>query len=156
MQCEDILEPNQLTKKMKMTNRNYSEMIKLKSFEERYNYLKLSGPIGIATFGFDRYLNQSFYTSYKWRQVRRDIIVRDEECDLAIPERSIFGAIRVHHMNPIAPEDLELERDIVFDPEFLICVSHNTHNAIHFGNEKNLFALPKERKRGDTTLWKIS
>ena len=154
MQCEDILELNQLMKKMNRTNRNYSEMIKLKSFEERYNYLKLSGPIGIATFGFDRYLNQSFYTSYKWRQVRRDIIVRDEACDLAIPERSIFGAIRVHHMNPIAPEDLELEKDIVFDPEFLICVSHNTHNAIHFGNEKNLFTLPKERKRGDTTLWK--
>ena len=155
MLCGDIPEANQL-KRVKMTTRSYSEMIKLKSFEERYNYLKLSGSTGVVTFGFDRYLNQTFYTSYKWKQIRRDVIVRDEACDLAIPERSIFGGIRVHHMNPIAPEDLELEKDIVFDPEFLICTSHNTHNAIHFGNEKNLFALSKERKKGDTTLWKTS
>ena len=136
-----------------MMSRSYSEMIKLKSFEERYNYLKLSGSAGVVTFGFDRYLNQTFYTSYKWKQVRRDVIVRDEACDLAIPERSIFGGIRVHHMNPIAPEDLELEKDIVFDPEFLICTSHNTHNAIHYGD---LELLPKQyipRSPGDTKLW---
>ena len=139
---------------MKTMNKNYSELIKFKSFEERFNYLKLVGSIGTETFGFDRYLNQSFYTSYKWRQVRRDIIIRDEACDLAISERPIFGNIRVHHMNPITVEDLEFNRDIVFDPEFLICVSHNTHNAIHFGNEKKLFIMPKERKKGDTILWK--
>ena len=133
--------------------RNYSDLIKLKNFEERFDYLKLDGSTGISTFGFDRYLNQSFYTSYKWKQVRRDVIVRDQACDLGILDRSIFGNVRVHHMNPIAIEDLELERDIVLDPEFLICVSHNTHNAIHFGSEKNLMALPKERQRGDTTLW---
>ena len=136
--------------------RNYTELSRLRTFGERFEYLRLDSRIGVATFGFDRYLNQIFYTSYKWKQVRRDVIVRDEACDLAIPERSIFGGIRVHHMNPIAPEDLELEKDIVFDPEFLICTSHNTHNAIHFGNEKNLFALSKERKKGDTTLWKTS
>lgn len=135
--------------------RNYSDLIKLKSFEERFNYLRLDNGIGVLTFGFDRYLNQSFYTSHKWRQVRRDVIIRDNACDLGIQERSIFGNIRVHHMNPITIEDLEFEKDIVLDPEFLICVSHNTHNAIHFGTEKNLFDLPKERKEGDTTLWKL-
>lgn len=135
--------------------RNYSDLIKLKSFEERFNYLRLDNAIGVLTFGFDRYLNQSFYTSHKWRQVRRDVIIRDNACDLGIQERSIFGNIRVHHMNPVTIEDLEFEKDIVLDPEFLICVSHNTHNAIHFGTEKNLFDLPKERKKGDTTLWKL-
>lgn len=137
-----------------MNYRNYSDLIKLKSFEERYDYLKLDGSVGVITFGFDRYLNQSFYTSYAWRQVRRDVIARDQACDLGILERSIFGNIRVHHMNPITIEDLEFGRDIAIDPEFLICVSSNTHNAIHFGTEKNLMDLPKERKKGDTSLWK--
>lgn len=136
-----------------MTYRNYTDLIKLKSFEERYNYLKLDGSVGVITFGFDRYLNQSFYTSYAWRQVRRDVIIRDQACDLGISERAIFGNIKVHHMNPITIEDLEFGRDIAINPEFLICVSSNTHNAIHFGTEKNLMDLPKERKRGDTTLW---
>ena len=140
---------------MTMQSKNYSDLIKLKSFEERFDYLRLDSRIGVLTFGFDRYLNQSFYTSYKWRQIRRDVIVRDNACDLGIPERSIFGSIRVHHMNPITIEDLEFEKDIALDPEFLICVSHNTHNAIHFGNEKNLFDLTKERKKGDTSLWKV-
>lgn len=133
--------------------RNYSDLIKLKSFEERFDYLKLNGSIGTTTFGFDRYLNQYFYTSYAWKKVRRDVIVRDNACDLGISERSIFGHIRVHHMNPITIEDLELEKKISIDPEFLICVSLNTHNAIHFGNKENLFDLTKERKKGDTNLW---
>ena len=135
--------------------RTYTELIKLETFEERFDYLKLDGRVGTSTFGFDRYLNQIFYTSYAWRQVRRDVIVRDEACDLAIPSRAIFGNIRVHHMNPITVEDLELQKDIALDPEFLICVSLNTHNAIHFGNKNNLFDLPKERRKGDTTLWTI-
>lgn len=139
-----------------MNYRNYNELIKLKTFEERFYYLKLDGSAGVTTFGFDRYLNQSFYTSARWRRVRRDVIVRDNACDLAIPERSIFGNIRVHHMNPITVKDLEFESAIVLDPDFLICVSLNTHNAIHFGSEKNLFTLPQERKEGDTTLWKAS
>jgi hypothetical protein len=136
--------------------RSYSELIKLETFEERFDYLKLSGSIGVTTFGFDRYLNQYFYTSYKWRQVRRDVIVRDEACDLGIPERAIFGHIRVHHMNPVTIEDLELERDITINPEYLICVSLNTHNAIHFGNKKGFFDLPIDRKKGDTRLWNRS
>jgi hypothetical protein len=151
MLCADILAfQNWMMKKM---TRHYQDLIAFKTFEERFDYLKLDGSAGVATFGFDRYLNQYFYTSYKWRQARRDVIVRDNACDLAIPERAIFGAIRVHHMNPITVEDLEFQKDIAIDPEFLICVSLNTHNAIHFGNKKNLFDLPKERKRGDTDLW---
>ena len=134
--------------------RNYTELIQLETFEERFDYLKLEGSVGTTTFGFDRYMNQNFYTSNQWRQIRREIIIRDDACDLGIPERSIYGHIRVHHMNPITMEDLELGRDIVIDPEYLICVSLNTHNAIHFGNKKNLFDLPVDRKKGDTTLWK--
>jgi len=134
--------------------RNYSDLIKLKTFEERFEYLKLDGVVGSSTFGFDRYLNQYFYRSYNWRKVRRDVIVRDNACDLGIFDRAIFGDIRVHHMNPITIEDLELEKDISINPEFLICVSLNTHNAIHFGNKSNLFDLPKDRKKGDTSLWK--
>ena len=125
-----------------------------RTFEERFDYLYLRGSIGIATFGFDRYLNQDFYNSSQWRSVRNKVIARDCACDLAIRGRDILDAIRVHHMNPITIEDLERERPIVIDPEFLICVSLNTHNAIHFGNKGNLFDLPKERKRGDTDLWK--
>ena len=136
-------------------SRSYSELMRLRSFEERFEYLKLNGSMGISTFGFDRYLNQYFYTSYAWRQVRQKIIIRDGGCDLAIPERVIFGNVRVHHMNPLTMEDLENERATSVDPEFLICVSLNTHNAIHFGSKDNLYDLPKDRKRGDTTPWKV-
>lgn len=152
MRCDDILEhPKRMI--MKKMIRNYTDLIKLKTFEERFDYLKLDGIAGVSTFGFDRYLNQYFYTSYKWRQVRRDVIARDNACDLGIEERSIFGNIRVHHMNPITVEDLELEKDAALNPEFLICVSLRTHNAIHFGDKDNLFDLPKERRKGDTNLW---
>lgn len=139
-----------------MRTRTYSELITLKTFEERFDYAKLSGKIGVTTFGFDRYLNQAFYTSYQWRKVRRDVIIRDEACDLAIPDRSIFYGVRVHHLNPVTSKDLELGADVVLDPEFLICVSHQTHNAIHFGNKKNLLFVPRKRKKGDTTLWTAS
>lgn len=156
MRCDDILETPNRRKKITMSKKNYTELKELKSFDERFDYLKLVGSIGIETFGFDRYLNQSFYTSREWKQVRREVIVRDESCDLGILDRPIFGAVRVHHMNPVSVEDLELGRDIILDPEFLICVSHNTHNAIHFGNKKSIVSLPTERKKGDTTLWKVS
>ena len=134
--------------------RTYSDLVLLKTFEERFDYLKLDGIAGTATFGFDRYLNQYFYTSYKWRQVRRDVIVRDNACDLAIPERAIFGAIRVHHMNPMTIEDIEDGNPDVFNLEFLICTSINTHNAIHFGSSKSLTRLPLERSRNDTCPWR--
>jgi len=136
-----------------MKIRTYSELLQLKTFEERFNYLRMFGQIGVATFGFDRYLNQSFYLSKEWRTVRRHVIIRDSSCDLAMPDREIFANIRVHHMNPISVDDLEKGSDFLLDPEYLICVSLDTHNAIHFGNEHNLIRLPKERMKGDTKLW---
>lgn len=135
--------------------KTYSELIRLSTFEERFRYCKLSGCVGESTFGFDRYLNQTFYTSKEWRAIRSRIIVRDEGCDLGIQDRPIYGFIIVHHLNPITIEDFEDGSELIMDPEFLVCVSHNTHNAITFGNEKNLMAMPKERRKGDTTPWRL-
>lgn len=136
-----------------MRTRMYSELMSLKTFEERFDYLALYGSLGIVTFGCDRYLNQDFYNSWGWRSVRDKIIIRDNACDLSIPGRDIFDAIRIHHMNPILIEQLERGDPAVFDPEFLICTSITTHNAIHFGSSKNLTRLSVERRRGDTKLW---
>lgn len=133
--------------------RTYSELMQLKTFEERYEYLKLSGRLGVVTFGFDRYLNQIFYNSNQWKVIRNDIIIRDEACDLGVKGRDIIEGIRVHHMNPMLIEDLEDGNPDILDPEFLICSSLNTHNAIHFGTKDNLIYLPQERRKGDTTLW---
>lgn len=136
-----------------MKIRTYSELMTLSTFEQRFDYLSLRGSIGIITFGFDRYLNQDFYNSWSWRSVRDKIIIRDCSCDLAIPGRDIFDAIRIHHMNPITVDDIETGNPDVLDPEFLICTSIGTHNAIHFGSSKNLTRLPIERRKGDTKLW---
>ena len=152
VQCEDIL---QHLLKWLMMIRCYTELIIFESFKERFDYLKLDGSVGVSTFGFDRYINQAFYASAFWKKLRDEIIIRDSACDLGILDRPIFGNIRIHHMNPITIEDLELRKDIVINPEYLICVSLNTHNAIHFGNEKSLHKIPEERKKGDTNLWKI-
>lgn len=135
--------------------RTYSELKKLKSFEERYFYLKLTGQVGKETFGFDRYLNQALYTCPRWRKVRDKIIVRDNGCDLGLEGFDIPDRIIVHHMNPVLLKDIEEENDDVFNPEFLISTSHDTHNAIHFGDDKKLKVLyfPRERHRGDTCLW---
>jgi hypothetical protein len=133
--------------------RTYSELTQLSTFEERYEYLKLSGNLGVVTFGFDRYLNQLFYNSRQWKIIRNKIIIRDSGCDLGIEGRDILDGIRVHHMNPMLIEDLEYGNPDILDPEFLICCSLNTHNAIHFGNKSNLIQLPRERRKGDTTLW---
>lgn len=134
--------------------RTYSEMLRYRTFKERYNYLRLIGQIGIATFGFDRHINQSFYTSYEWKHVRELVIARDEACDLGIKERPIYGHIRVHHLNPITVEDFERERfQVMIDPEYLVCVSLDTHNAIHYGTESTLLIPVGVRKKGDTALW---
>lgn len=133
--------------------KSYRELIRLPTFEERFIYLKMGGSVGRETFGFDRYLNQSFYNSREWKRTRRDIIVRDESCDLGIFDRELFGKIIIHHINPITIEDLEDGEWCVFDPNNLICTSLNTHNAIHYGDESLLSVLPKERRRGDTKLW---
>lgn len=136
--------------------RTYSELRQIKTFEERYEYLKLSGSIGVATFGFDRYLNQRFYNSLEWKSFRRDIIIRDGACDLGIEGYDIVSGIRIHHLNPLKIEDFEDGNFKLFlDPEFVICCSLNTHNAIHFGDKKNLILMPQERRKGDTTLWRV-
>lgn len=140
-------------KKMITMIKSYRELIRLNTFEERYNYLKIGGIVGRETFGYERHINQSFYHSIEWKYLRRDAIVRDNGCDLGIKGREIFGKIIVHHINPITVEDIELGKDCVFDLNNLICTSHQTSNAIHYGDESLLIQLPKERKRGDTRLW---
>lgn len=134
--------------------RSYHELRRLRTFEERYYYLQLKGIVGESTFGFDRYLNQILYTSDRWLKTRDGVIIRDNGCDLGIEGYEIQGRILVHHMNPITIEDVEEERDIVFDPEYLICTTLRTHNAIHFGDEKLLPKVPIERRRNDTCPWK--
>lgn len=134
--------------------RTYSELIKLPTFEERFRYLKLDGRVGEETFGFDRYLNQSFYTSREWRLLRDKIIVRDNGCDLGIPDREIAGKILIHHMNPITVEDIIKRSDFLLNPEYLICTYKNTHDAIHYSDENILYKAPVERRPNDTCPWR--
>ena len=138
-----------------MSIKTYSELIDLPTFEERYEYLRLNGRVGKDTFGFDRYLNQNFYRSAEWRRIRDRVIVRDNGCDLAIDDRIIYGKILIHHMNPITDKDLFNLSDILLDPEYLICVSHNTHNAIHYGDGERLVKDPIVRTKNDTCPWKL-
>lgn len=135
--------------------KTYSEMIALPTFEERYRYLKLDGRVGEDTFGFDRYLNQQFYKSDDWRALRDEIIIRDNGCDLGIEDREIKGQrILIHHMNPIRKEDILQRSDLLMNPEYLICVTKNTHDAIHYSDENLLVTVPMERSRNDTCPWK--
>lgn len=134
--------------------RTYSELIKLPTFEERFAYLRLDGEVGATTFGSDRYLNQLFYRSAEWRKVRDFVIVRDNACDLAVEGYDIAGLILIHHMNPISVEDILLHSAFLIDPEFLICTSNPTHNAIHYGSEALLPRGPVERIQNDTCPWK--
>ena len=129
----------------------YSELVLLPTFEERFRYLCLDGVIGQETFGFDRYMNQYFYRSKEWRRVR-DIV--NAGCDLGIPGREIFGRVLIHHMNPIRPDDIRNRSDILLDPEYLITTVHETHQAIHYGDESLLITAPIERARNDTCPWK--
>lgn len=129
-------------------------MSKLETFEERYQYLRLDGVIGEDTFGFDRYLNQIFYRSQRWKKVRNQVIVRDNGCDLGIEGHEIYGKVLIHHMNPITILDIENESDFLLNPEYLICVTHNTHNAIHYGDEGLLMKGPIERTKNDMCPWR--
>lgn len=138
---------------MKTTIRTYPELKLLPTFEERYHYLRIIGSVGSFTFGYDRVFNQEFYTSTEWRSVRRQVIVRDNGCDLGIEGFEIGGIITVHHMNPLTLEDLEKNIHKILNPDFLISVSSSTHLAIHYGNESNLIRLPKARQPGDTSPW---
>lgn len=137
------------------TLRTYSELITLPTFEQRFRYLQLSGRVGADTFGFDRYLNQRLYQrNSKWKNARELVIIRDNGCDLGIEDRMIVDKVLVHHMNPVTIDDILQEKEWIFDPEFLICTSHITHNAIHYGDENLLIKAPKERKPNDTCPWK--
>ena len=134
--------------------RSYSELRRITTFEERYKYLQLGGIVGKDTFGFDRYLNQIFYRSQKWRSIRDQVIIRDNGCDLGVEGYDIYGRILIHHMNPITLEDIERESDFLLNPEYLICTTHNTHNAIHYGDENLLRTAPIERTKNDTCPWR--
>lgn len=136
-----------------MKVRSYSELCLLSTFDERFEYLKLGGEVGKDTFGFDRWMNQRFYKSPEWRQIRRDVIIRDEGRDLGVEGYELQNGIYVHHMNPILPKDIVDASEWILNPEYLICVSFNTHNAIHYGDAS---LLPKviERKPNDTCLWR--
>lgn len=132
--------------------RTYSELIKMNTFKDRVQYLKLDGVVGETTYGFDRWINQMFYKSKEWRQIRTDIISRDLGCDLGIPGREILGKIFIHHLNPIMAYDIVHAKQIVFDQEYLITCSFDTHNFIHYGR----VSAPNvviERQEGDTKLW---
>lgn len=134
--------------------KTYSELISLRTFEDRFNYLKLNGQVGRETFGFDRIYNQKFYRSKEWKDIRNYVITRDLGCDLGIKDREIQGRIMVHHMNPISLEDIQHSSDYLLNPEFLITVSPKTHDAIHYSDESILLpSMVVERKPGDTKLW---
>lgn len=134
--------------------RTYSELRKLNTFKERYDYLRLYGRVGKETFGFDRYLNQIIYKLPEWKSVRDKVMVRDCGCDLGMEGYEIGEKILVHHMNPITMDDIINHSQDIFNPEYLICVSHQTHNAIHYGDESQLILDPIERSPNDTCPWK--
>lgn len=137
-----------------MSVKRYSELIQLPTFEERYRYLRLGGKVGEETFGFDRWLNQKFYKDPEWLKIRDEVIIRDNGCDLGIPDREIHSRILVHHMNPITKDDILHRTKFLLDPEFLICTIKNTHDAIHYGDESLLILAPVERSKNDTCPWR--
>ena len=134
-------------------NRSYTELARIETFEDRYRYLQLRGEVGWATFGFDRYMNQQFYRSREWRHVRQLVIARDQGCDLGVEGYEIFDRIYIHHMNPMTVKDITHGDGSILDPEFLISTTHNTHNAIHYGDESLLPRPHVDRQPGDTKLW---
>ena len=134
--------------------RTYSEMITLKTYEERFDYLKIGGRVGLETFGYDRYLNQILYNTKQWKKFRREIIIRDNACDLACEGYEINYRILVHHINPITVEDIINRNPMIFDPENAITTTHRTHNAIHYGDKNLLMLQPMERTPNDTCPWR--
>ena len=136
------------------TIRTYSELCQLSTFEDRFDYLRLNGSVGKDTFGFDRYLNQQFYRSSEWKRIRDRVILRDNGCDLGVEGYEIRGRILIHHINPISVEDIHTMSDLLMNPEYLICTSHRTHNAIHYGDESLIITTPIERTQNDTCPWR--
>ena len=137
-----------------MNTKSYKELIQLKTYEERLKYLSLEGRVGVDTFGYDRYLNQSFYKSKEWLSLRHEIIVRDGACDLGIADRDIFSHIIVHHINPVTVEDLQNRSPKMLDPNNLICTTKKTHDAIHYGNKNQTVTTSVERSKNDTIPWR--
>lgn len=136
-----------------MRIRTYSELLSYDSFEDRFDYLKLGGSVGRSTFGFDRYINQKFYTSTQWRKVRHSVIARDLGLDLGVKDHEIFDKVIIHHMNPMTADDIVNDLSDILNPEFLITTSHMTHNAIHYGDKSLLPSPMATRLPGDTKLW---
>jgi hypothetical protein len=136
-----------------LTTRRYSELVQLDSFEDRYDYLNLKGHIGEETFGYDRWINQRFYGSVEWKQIRDFVILRDEGCDLGVPGYELHTGLLIHHMNPITPDMIAHGDADILNPEYLITTSKLTHNAIHFGDSSILKKPFVERSRNDTRLW---
>jgi hypothetical protein len=134
-------------------NRRYRELLNYTTFEDRFNYLALHGRVGERTFGFDRWVNQRFYTSSLWHQVRNEVIIRDQSCDLGVPGYEIHHGLLIHHMNPIEVDDILHGEEWILDPEFLITTTQRTHNAIHYGDANLLPNVVTERRPGDTQLW---
>ena len=137
-----------------MNIKTYSELITFNSFAERFNYLKLIGQVGEETFGFDRYLNQMFYRSQEWKALRDQVIIRDNGCDLGVPGYEIQKHIIVHHMNPLTKDDIRNRTEFLLNPNYLICVSHDTHNALTYGSEKYVGFQMNERRLNDTCPWR--
>ena len=135
--------------------RTYSELSRLSTFEERFDYLNLSGKVGVETFGFDRVFNQKFYGSIEWKRIRDFIISRDLGCDLGVVGYDIIGKLYIHHMNPISISDIKEKTAYLLDPEFLITTSFQTHNAIHYGDKSQVDRKPIERTFNDTCPWKM-
>jgi hypothetical protein len=133
--------------------KSYSELRALSTFADRFRYLALAGQVGVETFGFDRYLNQAFYRSRQWKALRDEVFVRDNGCDLAIEGYEIHGRFYIHHMNPMTVDEVVDGDDRILDPEYLITVTHQTHNAIHYGDERAIPRQFEERRPGDTSLW---
>ena len=139
---------------MRMNTKTYSELITIPTFEERFEYLRLKGSVGKDTFGYDRYLNQILYNSPEWKKLRNQIIIRDNGCDLACEGYDINSHIMIHHLNPITVDDVVARSRNVFDPDNLVCVAHNTHNAIHYGDASLLVTGPIVRTKNDTCPWR--
>lgn len=134
--------------------RTYSELCLLPTFEERFDYLKLDGEVGTETFGFERYLNQQFYRSAEWKRIRDRVILRDNGCDLGLEGFEIRGRILIHHLNPITVKDISERSRFLMNPDYLVCISHNTHQAIHYGDKDILPKSPITRQKNDTCPWR--
>jgi hypothetical protein len=136
-----------------MNRKTYSNLKRIETFEDKFEYLKLGGSVGHSTFGFDRYINQTFYQSFQWKSVRDYVIIRDKGCDLGVEGYEIHSKLLVHHMTPLTMEDITSGSEWITDPEYLITTTHNTHNAIHYGDKRLLITPLQPRMPGDTKLW---